>query len=502
MSNIKRKEYIENKITELESGFTTVENKVNTLQEDVANGFSQDMVDAGIQKKITDGTIANLTIENASITTEKLQDEAVTPDKTTFFNIIKKNICPNLKDSGVVSFEDGKPPKSYTLYENGLLVVGSETAWNYIFIKIEGLTIGKEYKVHVEQTGCELLRLLDKNKSTIASSTSSDDITTWDKVVTVTTDTIYVRLSANSYNTTIQLTSLGVYSYDSKDSNYDKDEIVFNNTYLSRLADNLKVLPQNTSNYYRDKKITFLGDSLTAFGSGNAFTIATAKALGFKGYANCGQGGTAVQATSDSAQYNKDIDISAPMAERAMCSDYRINTIPLDTDVLVIWAGTNDADNTSDDQVNWENHEVTNFVGAYLVMLSKIYYKFKLSEGFFSNINYTDITRTDTPRDIQIILMTMPQTAKMSTDVTAYNTMNHKGRQIIKIGEMCGLNVLDIFATGQLNKMNCTISYDDVEADNTHFNEREHFVIARNLIGLLRSIEPIDFGDITRRTGF
>lgn len=81
MSNIKRKEYIENKITELESDITTVENNISTLQEDVSNGFSQDMVDAGIQKKIDDGTIANLTIEDASITGDKIANGTITADK-------------------------------------------------------------------------------------------------------------------------------------------------------------------------------------------------------------------------------------------------------------------------------------------------------------------------------------------------------------------------------------------------------------------------------------
>ena len=88
MSNIKRKEYVENKITELESGFTTVENKITTLQEDVANGFSQDMVDAGIQKKIDDGTIANLTIEDASITLDKLNTPLINSIKNYGYNLL------------------------------------------------------------------------------------------------------------------------------------------------------------------------------------------------------------------------------------------------------------------------------------------------------------------------------------------------------------------------------------------------------------------------------
>ena len=125
-----------------------------------------------------------------------------------------------------------------------------------------------------------------------------------------------------------------------------------------------------------------------------------------------------------------------------------------------------------------------------------------MSDGFVSNITYTGIEQVDTAKDIQIVLMTPPQTAKMRSDENTYETMYNKGKQVIEIGRMWGLNVLDVFATGQLNKVNRQISYDDELTDDTHFNEREHFVIARNLIGLLRSIEPIDFGNITKNTVF
>lgn len=46
--------------------------KLIKMREDLNSGFSQDMVDAGIQKRIADGTIANMTIVDNSITTTKL----------------------------------------------------------------------------------------------------------------------------------------------------------------------------------------------------------------------------------------------------------------------------------------------------------------------------------------------------------------------------------------------------------------------------------------------
>lgn len=82
MSNIKDVNFLEKEVVE-------IKNNVSTLQEDVSNGFSQDMVDAGIQKKIADGTIANLTIEDAIITGDKLNDNAGD-------GLVKENSARNL----------------------------------------------------------------------------------------------------------------------------------------------------------------------------------------------------------------------------------------------------------------------------------------------------------------------------------------------------------------------------------------------------------------------
>lgn len=83
MSNIKDINFLENKIV-------NIENNVSTLQEDVSNGFSQDMVDAGIQKRIDDGTIGNLTIEDASITLEKL--DKTLSNKITTIDVVKDSL--------------------------------------------------------------------------------------------------------------------------------------------------------------------------------------------------------------------------------------------------------------------------------------------------------------------------------------------------------------------------------------------------------------------------
>ena len=96
MSNIKNINFLENKIVDIENNVSTLQNNVSTLQEDVSNGFSQDMVDAGIQKKIADGTIANLTINDASVTGDKIADKAISSNK---LNDDLNNVITIIKES-------------------------------------------------------------------------------------------------------------------------------------------------------------------------------------------------------------------------------------------------------------------------------------------------------------------------------------------------------------------------------------------------------------------
>ena len=55
--------------------------KLIKMREDLNSGFSQEMVDAGIQKRIADGTIANMTIADNSITGAKIKNNEITGDK-------------------------------------------------------------------------------------------------------------------------------------------------------------------------------------------------------------------------------------------------------------------------------------------------------------------------------------------------------------------------------------------------------------------------------------
>ena len=74
--------------------------KLIKMREDLNSGFSQSMVDEGIQKRLADGTIANLTIQDNSISSTKYKDESITPLKTTFLQTDKTT---NLFDGNYIN---------------------------------------------------------------------------------------------------------------------------------------------------------------------------------------------------------------------------------------------------------------------------------------------------------------------------------------------------------------------------------------------------------------
>ena len=68
--------------------------KLIKMREDLNSGFSQSMVDEGIQKRIDDGTIANIAIENGSLTYEKFSESTINNLEKLCVNtvIIEKNL--------------------------------------------------------------------------------------------------------------------------------------------------------------------------------------------------------------------------------------------------------------------------------------------------------------------------------------------------------------------------------------------------------------------------
>ena len=226
----------------------------------------------------------------------------------------------------------------------------------------------------------------------------------------------------------------------------------------------------NTSDrHFRGKKCSALGDSLTATGSGGHYLQFTKNILGFNKVAQCGIGGTRVSGTGDTCFHQ----------------DTRINSLLIDSDYIIIKGGTNDAPqiDVSKEIMSIGNYDVTTFVGAYNVMLSKIYYKYlKLDKGYYADngIDYSGVTQVDIPKDIKIYLITPPKT--IDSNISKRHDIAECVRQI---GLMWGLPVIDANGEMQMNPFN----YPSDLSDKVHYPLKFHYNLAKLIVGKMRQTE-------------
>jgi lysophospholipase L1-like esterase len=108
----------------------------------------------------------------------------------------------------------------------------------------------------------------------------------------------------------------------------------------------------NTS-WYNGKKLTTLGDSITAGATWQPYLMSK---LGFASYTNCGVGGTKIADDGSST---------------GMVTDSRISTIPLDSDVILLMGGTNDYGSVPLGDLSYP-YNVTTFKGAIAETIVKL----------------------------------------------------------------------------------------------------------------------------------
>lgn len=135
--------------------------------------------------------------------------------------------------------------------------------------------------------------------------------------------------------------------------------------------------------WYTGKRISYLGDSLTANGSGGQFRTYVNDYFGFSNETVSAFGGTLISGEKNS------------MGE-PFWYDSRVNAIDLDSDVVLIFGGTNDANNNIElGECSITNSDTSTFYGAYNVLLSKLMYKFygNIQKGFYDDIDYSKISR-------------------------------------------------------------------------------------------------------------
>lgn len=143
--------------------------------------------------------------------------------------------------------------------------------------------------------------------------------------------------------------------------------------------------------------------------------------------------------------------------ENAMWQDVRINALEEDIDCLLIMGGINDsAQGVTIGEINRDNLDTSTFVGAYNVLLSKVYCK------YYHLGTYEGITQTTEVKPIQIMLAT-----PIYCNNPIYGNMDNIAEAVRRIANMWGIPVADQHAKSGINAVTAELYL----ADNVHPND-------------------------------
>ena len=224
----------------------------------------------------------------------------------------------------------------------------------------------------------------------------------------------------------------------------NKSGIKKNSDDIGLLNEDLAELKITYDNWYKGKKLTTFGDSIT---EQNLWQSFVKDKILFATIINKGVSGTRISGNINNAMWQNN----------------RINALPLDTDVLTIMGGTNDsAASVNIGDISITNHDTNTFVGAYNVLISKLLYRFyNLSSGKYSDINYSGLIKSAKFKDIVIYIMTPPFNAN-----TQYSGENSSRLKAIAdatkdVAKMWGIPCIDIYYNSGINTENVNVLLQD-----------------------------------------
>ena len=227
-----------------------------------------------------------------------------------------------------------------------------------------------------------------------------------------------------------------------------------------------RVMRNKTKSWYNGKKFAFFGDSITHLDTYSYLINNFAPSS----VSDCGISGTMIGGVN----------------ENAMWQDVRINALPMDADVIHIMGGTNDAfGNIPIGEVSIANYDTRTFVGAYNVLLSKVFYKyFRNTTGKYSaGIDYSGITKITSDRysGFPYIIIATP-----FYSINLQNNGSDYADAIKEIAKMWHIPCVDHYYLDGINDQNA-YRYQD---DNIHPNSRGRIKMYGVLQGVLMDIEP------------
>lgn len=223
-----------------------------------------------------------------------------------------------------------------------------------------------------------------------------------------------------------------------------------------------------------------MGDSLTDNGTGGFYINYLNEYFGFSAITKSAKGGTFV--SGDTTAFGA-----------AFWQDDRVNQLDLDSDIVFVMGGTNDANNNvplGDPDIS--NCDTKTFYGAYHVLISKLIYKYyKLDTGYYSDIDYSGVTQADTAKPVQIFLITPPY---MLNSESQYNKTPAYAEAVIEIGKLLGCPVCDIRADSGVNlyAKEYYKGYRNGNYDYTHVSPEAHKQWTKVIIGKMLEVEPLE----------
>lgn len=204
-----------------------------------------------------------------------------------------------------------------------------------------------------------------------------------------------------------------------------------------------------------DKVIDTLGDSITEQRTWQGYV---ADALHTGVIYNHGIGGTRISGNDSNA----------------MWQDSRINALNDDIDCLLIMGGTNDgAQGVTIGDMSRDNVNTDTFVGAYNVLLSKVFYKYyRLGSG------YSGITQTSEVNPIQIMIAT-----PIYCNDSNYGNMDEIAEAVRGVANLWSIPVADQHAKSGINSATSSIYL----SDNVHPNDEGGKKVANVWVNALKS---------------
>lgn len=254
--------------------------------------------------------------------------------------------------------------------------------------------------------------------------------------------------SWTTYDKKIKTFFVGAYADD-----YDN----YNEVLTSKVIDDIKI--STPDNWYRDKKICAYGDSVVEQEKWQPYVASYLKCS----FYNRGVGGTTVTQVNSSTNH--------------MSSDTRINSIPTDSDVILIFAGHNDwsyaAINMGDLKTDALS-ESTSFKSAYALMIKKIQSRCPNAKIITMTLVGGRTTSETVNEDKQYYIreLCMTDFSKAIKEVSGYY-----GIPCIDVNANCGIS---------------TLNHTTYIADLIHPNDAGGKLIANEVINGMKRFQPID----------